>query len=228
MNNINQLFANNQAWVKEILDTNPDFFQALSQQQTPKFLWIGCSDSRVPANQITGLPPGEVFVHRNIANLMIHTDLNSLSVLQFAVDILKVEHIIVCGHYGCSGVLAALTHQRLGLVDMWLRHIKDVAEKHHAYLGDIYQLSQASNRTDANANDKHNKLCELNVVEQVKNTCNTNIVQDAWARGQNLTVHGIIYGVHNGLLQDLNMHATSLIELEQQYQHYLDILKNSA
>ncbi len=222
MTTIEQLFDNNKTWVKEILDTNPNFFQALSQQQTPKFLWIGCSDSRVPANQITGLPPGEVFVHRNIANLMIHTDLNSLSVLQFAVDILKVEHIIVCGHYGCSGVLAALTHQRLGLVDMWLRHIKDVAEKHSTYLGDVYQFNREDNVL---GNNKHNKLCELNVVEQVKNTCNTNIVQDAWARGQNLTVHGIIYGVHNGLLQDLHMHATSLAESNQQYENYLNKLK---
>jgi carbonic anhydrase len=209
---IQQLFQNNQEWVQQVLESDPEFFTRLTNQQTPKFLWVGCSDSRVPANQITGLAPGEVFVHRNIANLMVHTDLNALSVLQFAVDILQVEHVIICGHYGCSGVLAGLTNKRLGLVDVWLRHLKDVAYQHSNYLGTIHQ------------NQKHDRLCELNVVEQVKNTCHTNVVQDAWARGQKLSIHGIIYGIHDGLLRDLHMHIDNEEQLQTQYSSYIDSL----
>ena len=176
---------------------NPEFFLELARQQAPKYLWIGCADSRVPANQIVGLMPGELFVHRNVANLVIHTDLNCLSVLQFAVDILKVRHIIVCGHYGCSGVGAALRRDRLGLSDNWLRHVQDVAQKHERTLGSA---------TDAQAIDR---LCELNVVEQVGNVSCTTIVQDAFARGQELAVHGWIYGLHGGLLKDLIVTVTA-------------------
>ena len=213
---IQQLFENNKQWVEQVLKTDPEFFTRLTQQQTPKFLWIGCSDSRVPANQITGLTPGEVFVHRNIANLMVHTDLNALSVLQFAVDVLQVEHVIICGHYGCSGVLAGLTNKRLGLVDVWLRHLKDVAYQHSNYLGTIHQ------------SQKHDRLCEINVVEQVKNTCHTNVVQDAWARGQNLSIHGIIYGINDGLLRDLHMHIDNEEQLQLQYTNYIKSLSSSS
>jgi carbonic anhydrase len=185
------LLKNNRDWVERKFLEDPEFFTRLSQQQTPRFLWIGCSDSRVPANQIIGLEPGEVFVHRNIANVVVHTDLNCLSVIQFAVDVLKVEHIIVCGHYGCSGVHAALNRTRIGLADNWLRHVQDVAEQHEPYLGHI--------ATEL----RHDRLCELNVVEQVQNVCSTSVVQDAWFRGQALTVHGWVYGLKDGLLRDL-------------------------
>jgi carbonic anhydrase len=188
-----KLLENNKEWVHKRLADDPAFFSRLTHQQTPQFLWIGCSDSRVPANEITGLAPGEVFVHRNIGNVVVHTDLNCLSVLQFAVDVLKVRHIIVCGHYGCSGVGAALSRVRLGLVDNWLRHIQDVAEVHGAYLGSIAQAARA----DA--------LCELNVIDQVQNVCRTSVVQDAWARGQTLFVNGWVYGVADGTLRDLNV-----------------------
>ena len=193
MKTLKHLFENNRAWSEGIREVKPDFFLELSRQQSPKYLWIGCSDSRVPANQIVGLAPGELFVHRNIANLVIHTDLNCLSVMQFAVDILKVRHIIVCGHYGCSGVGAALRRERLGLSDNWLRHVRDVHQKHGESLRDLAE-PQALDR-----------LCELNVIEQVNNVCCTTIAQDAWARGQELAVHGWIYGLHGGLLQDLNV-----------------------
>jgi carbonic anhydrase len=185
------LLDNNREWVKKRLADDPAFFSRLSTQQSPQFLWIGCSDSRVPANQIIGLEPGEIFVHRNIANVVVHTDLNCLSVLQFAVDVLKVRHIIVCGHYGCSGVGAALSRVRLGLVDNWLRHVQDVADQHGAYLG---ALAQAQ-RPDA--------LTELNVIDQVENLCRTSVVQDAWARGQPLFVNGWVYGLSDGLIRDL-------------------------
>ena len=191
METLGHLFDNNKAWADRIRKQDPEFFPNLAQQQSPTYLWIGCSDSRVPANQIVGLAPGELFVHRNLANLVVHTDLNCLSVMQFAVDILKVRHVIVCGHYGCSGVQAALRRDRLGLSDNWLRHVQDVREKHPEGLGD-----------DAEASDR---LCELNVIEQVANVCHTTIARDAWERGQELTVHGWIYGLHDGLLRDLNV-----------------------
>ena len=192
MQTLGHLFDNNKAWAARIRQQDPEFFATLSHQQSPKYLWIGCSDSRVPANQIVGLSPGELFVHRNIANLVVHTDLNCLSVMQFAVEILKVEHIIVCGHYGCSGVQAALRGDRLGLSDNWLRHIQDVRQKHE--------------KTLANAGgEASDRLCELNVTEQVANVRDTTIARDAWERGQELAVHGWIYGLHDGLLRDLNV-----------------------
>ena len=193
MRTLSHLFLNNEAWATRITRHDPQFFAKLSRQQSPDHLWIGCSDSRVPANEIVGLLPGELFVHRNIANVVVHTDLNCLSVIQFAVDILKVRHIIVCGHYGCSGVQAALRHDRLGLSDNWLRHVKDVREKHERWLME---------RADA---DRSDRLCELNVIEQVMNVCQTTIALDAWERGQDLAVHGWIYGLHNGLLHDLHV-----------------------
>ena len=193
METLEHLFENNRSWSEGIRRAQPGFFLELAQQQAPKYLWIGCSDSRVPANQIVGLMPGELFVHRNVANLVIHTDLNCLSVLQFAVDILKVRHIIVCGHYGCGGVGAALRRERLGLSDNWLRHVQDVHEKH----GDAL-----SGLAEAQAVDR---LCELNVIQQVSNVARTTILQDAWARRQELAVHGWIYGLHGGLLRDLEV-----------------------
>jgi carbonic anhydrase len=193
METLDHLFEQNRAWSEGIRQVTPDFFLELARQQAPKYLWIGCSDSRVPANQIVGMAPGELFVHRNIANLVIHTDLNCLSVLQFAVDILKVRHIIVCGHYGCSGVGAALRRERLGLSDNWLRHVQDIHQKHEQSL---------AGEAEARALDR---LCELNVIEQVSNVERTTIVQDAWARGQELAVHGWIYGLHGGLLTDLEV-----------------------
>jgi carbonic anhydrase len=191
---LSQLFANNRAWAAEMTRDDPDFFRRLSCQQAPQYLWIGCSDSRVPANQIVGLLPGEMFVHRNVANVVVHTDLNCLSAIQFAVEVLRVGHIIVCGHYGCGGVLAALRDDKLGLIDNWLRHVQDVRSKHHA------QLEAFS--TEAM---RHDRLCELNVVEQVVNVSQTTVVRDAWAKGQELTVHGWIYDLRDGLLQDLGM-----------------------
>jgi carbonic anhydrase len=188
------LFKKNEIWAERIRAQQPDFFEQLAKQQNPKFLWIGCSDSRVPANEIVGLMPGEVFVHRNIANVVVHTDLNCLSVIQFAVDVLKVEHIMVVGHYGCGGVRAALFGDRLGLVDNWLHHVNDVRDKHIEALQAI-GLSNA--RVD--------RLCELNVIEQVANVCQTTIVRDAWERGQDLAVHGWVYGLKDGLLRDLNV-----------------------
>jgi carbonic anhydrase len=194
MRTLNHLFEKNKAWAERIRRKDPDFFLELSRQQAPEYLWIGCADSRVPANEIVDLLPGELFVHRNIANLVVHTDLNCLSVMQFAVDLLKVRHIIVCGHYGCSGVLAALRRDRLGLSDNWLRHLQDLRQKHQESLAKIGNASQAARR-----------LCELNVIEQVANVCQTTIALDAWERGQELTVHGWIYGLEDGLLRDLNV-----------------------
>jgi carbonic anhydrase len=193
MRTLSKLFEKNRAWAAEIRDLDPDFFTNLSRQQSPEYLWIGCSDSRVPANQIVGLLPGELFVHRNIANLVVHTDLNCLSVMQFAVDILKVKHIIVCGHYGCSGVRAAFQRDRIGLSDNWLRHVQDVQAKHEKRLAGV-----------ASGNDACDRLCELNVIEQVSHVCQTTIARDAWARGQELHVHGWVYGIQDGLLRDLN------------------------
>jgi carbonic anhydrase len=192
LDDLNDLLANNRAWAADVTRHDPDFFERLAQQQTPKYLWIGCSDSRVPANQIVGLLPGEMFVHRNIANAVIHADLNCLSVVQFAVDVLKVEHIIVCGHYGCGGVLAALRDDKLGLVDNWLRHVQDVRFKHEK------ALEERSTETE-----KHRLLCELNAIEQVVNVSKTTIVRDAWARGQSLAVHAWIYDLADGIIRPL-------------------------
>jgi carbonic anhydrase len=195
---LTQLLENNRAWATEITRQDSDFFRQLATQQSPQYLWIGCSDSRVPANQIVGLVPGEMFVHRNVANLVVHTDLNCLSTIQFAVDVLRVGHIIVCGHYSCGGVLAALNDQKLGLIDNWLRHVQDVRAKHRAELDLL-----------ATESERHDRLCELNVIEQVANVSQTTVVRDAWARGQNLAVHGWIYGLSDGLLRDLEVTVTS-------------------
>ena len=206
MKKLKDLFEKNSDWAAKIKTDDPDFFIELSKQQSPKFLWIGCSDSRVPANQIVGLLPGELFVHRNVANVVVHTDLNCLSAVQFAVDVLKIEHIIICGHYGCGGVKAALMGERHGLVDNWLRHVQDVSLKHSENLDKI--------------SDNHlriNKLCELNVVEQVINVCQTTILQDAWERKHNISVHGWIYGINDGLLKDLNMCISDSLEINQTY-----------
>ena len=192
MRSLSHLFDNNRAWSERIRRASPDFFADLSRQQRPRYLWIGCADSRVPANEIVGLRPGELFVHRNIANVVVHTDLNCLSVMQFAVDVLKVEHIIVCGHYGCSGVAAALENRRVGLADNWLRHVQDVHSKHNAHVAGVSELPQRIDR-----------LCELNVIEQVANVCQTTIVGDAWERSQPLSVHGWVYGLEDGLVRDL-------------------------
>jgi len=206
METLNHLFAQNKTWAEGIRRRDPDFFLKLSQQQSPEYLWIGCSDSRVPANEIVGLLPGELFVHRNIANVVIHTDLNCLSVIQFAVDMLKVKHIIVVGHYGCSGVRAALRCERVGLADNWLQHVQDVGEKHQWRLSALLDEGARGDR-----------LCELNVIEQVANVCQTSIVRDAWARGQALTVHGWIYGLKDGLLRDLHCSARSPQEAGKSY-----------
>jgi carbonic anhydrase len=207
MRKLRHLFDNNEAWAGRIRRQNPEFFLKLSRQQSPAHLWIGCSDSRVPANEIVGLLPGELFVHRNIANIVVHTDLNCLSVMQFAVDILKVRHIIVCGHYGCSGVQAAFRRERIGLSDNWLRHVEDVRQKHERLLVDPQGEMSPSDR-----------LSELNVIEQAANVCQTTIVRDAWERGQELTVHGWIYGLKDGLLRDLNFTVSSLAETDSVYQ----------
>jgi carbonic anhydrase len=190
---LSHLFNSNREWAKRIELDKPGFFNKLSHQQTPKYLWIGCSDSRVPANEIIGLDPGEVFVHRNIANVVVHSDLNALSVIQFAVDHLKVEHIMVVGHYGCGGVLAALRGTRLGLVDNWLRHVQDVKLRHRHRLMHLC------------TNDQESTLVEMNVVEQVGNVALTNVMQDAWARGQNVSIHGWVYGLKDGLIKDLGV-----------------------
>ncbi|MBI5040017.1 MAG: carbonate dehydratase [Gammaproteobacteria bacterium] len=194
---LDHLFQNNIHWSERMTDQDPAFFQKLLNQQTPEYLWIGCADSRVPANEIVDLMPGELFVHRNVANVVVHTDLNCLSVLQYAVDVLKVKHIIVCGHYGCGGIRAALNNDRLGLIDNWLRHVQDVRKKYEAPL---LAIADDTHRSD--------KLCELNVVEQVVNVCETTIIQDAWARGQQVAVHSWIYGLNNGRVQDLGMCVT--------------------
>ncbi len=199
---LNHLLANNRAWAADMVRQDPDFFNRLVGIQAPEYLWIGCSDSRVPANQIVGLPPGEMFVHRNVANVVVHADLNCLSAIQFAVDSLRVGHIIVCGHYGCGGVLAALRDERLGLVDNWLRHVQDVQRKHQAALDAL--------PTEA---DRHHRLCELNVIEQVLNVSQTTVLREAWARGQSVTVHGWVYDVRDGLLQDLGLSVSGESEL---------------
>jgi carbonic anhydrase len=198
MDELSQLFAGNRAWAAAMVRQDPQFFERLSSQQSPRYLWIGCSDSRVPANQIAGLLPGEMFVHRNVANVVVHTDLNCLSTIQFAVEALRVGHIIVCGHYGCGGVLAALRDTRLGLIDNWLRHVQDVRGKHREQLDALPDEPQ-----------RHHRLCELNVIEQVVNVSQTTVVQDAWARGQALAVHGWIYDIRDGLLQDVGIAVTA-------------------
>lgn len=195
---LGELFEGNRAWAAAMRAREPGFFSRLLEQQTPQYLWIGCADSRVPANEILGLLPGDVFVHRNVANVVSHSDLNALSVMQFAVDALKVRHVIVVGHYGCGGVRAALLGQRVGLVDNWLRHVQDVRDKHHAW---IATLPDEATQLKA--------LCELNVLEQARNVCGTTVVRDAWARGQEVVVHGWVYGLHNGLLDDLRMTVQS-------------------
>lgn len=207
MINLAHLFKQNQAWADSIRQKNPNFFLELSRQQKPEYLWIGCADSRVPANEIVGLLPGELFVHRNIANVVVHTDLNCLSVLQFAVEVLKVRHVIITGHYGCSGVNAALTGDRIGLADNWLHHVQDVRMKHARRLECV--------RGDGSA--RGDRLCELNVIEQVANVCRTTVVRDAWLRGQELTVHGWIYGLKDGLLRDLKCSARNPEEAAHTY-----------
>ena len=203
---LSQLFANNRAWAAAMVRDDPEFFERLSHQQAPRYLWIGCSDSRVPANQIVGLLPGEMFVHRNVANVVVHTDLNCLSTIQFAVEVLGVEHVIVCGHYGCGGVLAALRDDKLGLIDNWLRHVQDVRRKHQAQIMAL--------QTEA---ERHRCLCELNVIEQVVNVSQTTVVREAWSRGQALAIHGWIYALRDGLLQDLDMCVTGEAELPDRF-----------
>lgn len=204
---LKHLFQNNQAWAERISARDPEFFLKLSRQQSPEYLWIGCSDSRVPANQIVGLLPGEVFVHRNVANVVVHTDLNCLSVLQFAVDVLRVKHVMVVGHYGCGGVVSALRNERLGLIDNWLRHVQDVRLKHQLMLESLASQSQQADR-----------LCELNVIEQAVNVCQTTVVQDAWARGQPLSVHGWIYGLLDGRIRELGFGVDSPDDVQPAYE----------
>jgi carbonic anhydrase len=214
MSAISKLLENNKKWAEDTSARKPDFFSTLAEQQSPDYLWIGCSDSRVPANQIVDLIPGQIFVHRNVANVVVHTDLNCLSVMQFAVDVLLVKHILVVGHYGCGGVITALKGRRLGLIDNWLRHVQDVRQKHADFLekaGD--EESQA------------NRLCELNVIEQVMNVCETTIVQDAWIRKQELTVHGLVYSLQDGIIHDLHISVGSLKEIKPAYQSALQRLQ---
>jgi carbonic anhydrase len=206
MRSLSHLFANNRAWSERIRRIDPEFFPGLSRQQRPRYLWIGCADSRVPANEIVGLLPGELFVHRNIANVVVHSDLNCLSVIQFAVDVLQIEHIIVCGHYGCSGVNAALQNQRVGLADNWLRHVQDVHSKHDVRVAAVADMPQRVDR-----------LCELNVIEQVANVCQATVVRDAWDRGQELAVHGWVYGLDDGLVRDLGTTVTNAGEGSASY-----------
>jgi len=211
------LFERNRAWAADVTARDPDFFRRLQNQQSPEYLWIGCSDSRVPANDIVGLLPGELFVHRNIANVVVHTDLNCLSVLQFAVDVLKVKHVIVCGHYGCSGIRASLKHERLGLIDNWLRHIQDIQMSHEATLLTVHDDAA---RADV--------LCELNVIEQVINICQTTIVDDAWSRGQPLSIHGWVYGLHDGRLRDLGMTVEGMEQVTPTYRSAIEATKERA
>ena len=202
---ITDLFAHNRAWAAQMERERPGFFTSLVKQQTPRYMWIGCSDSRVPANQITGLEPGEVFVHRNVANVVVHSDLNALSAIQFAVERLKVEHIMVVGHYGCSGVQAALEAARIGLADNWIRHIQDVRDRHRGLLENMAPEQRAA------------ALCDLNVIEQVVNVSVSTVMVDAWARGQKVSVHGWAFGVHDGLLQDLKMTVSSTDSIDPLY-----------
>jgi carbonic anhydrase len=205
MTDLNELFSRNREWALEMERKRPGFFTGLANQQRPQYMWIGCSDSRVPANEIIGLAPGEIFVHRNIANVVVHSDLNALSTIQFAVERLKVKHIMVVGHYGCSGVQAALEGARIGLADNWLRHIQDVRDRHRGLIEAVPEHARA------------NALCELNAIEQVVNVAQSTVLQDAWIRGQDITLHGWVYGVHDGLLQDLHMKITGSDVLEPLY-----------
>ena len=209
MRHLPELFRNNRLWADGHLAQNPNYFAELAHEQNPTYLWIGCADSRVPANEIVGLPPGELFVHRNVANVVVHTDLNCLSVLQFAVDVLRVPHVIVCGHYGCGGVAAAWRHEPVGLVDNWLRHVEDVAARH---------AEELTRLDDGAAVDR---LAELNVLEQAVNVCRTTVAQDAWRRAQPLTVHGWIYGLSDGLLRDLGFAVASSAEVDEAYRSAL-------
>ena len=202
MEDLQELLEKNIQWAEGIKASDPQFFNSLAQQQTPRFLWIGCSDSRVPATQLVGLKPGDMFVHRNVANVVVHTDFNCLSVLQFAVDVLNVNHVIVCGHYGCGGVKAAMDNLQLGLIDNWLRHVQDVMHSHNEELA---KIADDARRLD--------RLCELNVTEQVINVSRTTIVQNAWSRGQDLTIHGWIYAINDGLLRDLNISVRHPVEI---------------
>ncbi len=208
MAKLDRLLASNKEWADKINEDNPDFFANLSKQQNPEYLWIGCSDSRVPANQIVGLMPGEVFVHRNVANQVIHSDLNCLSAVQFAVEVLNVKHIIVTGHYGCGGVHAAYDNSRYGLVDNWLSHVKDV---HYKHMDELSKLNDV---------DARNRLCELNVMEQVRNLARTTVVRDAWQKGQELVLHGFVYGLHNGLINDLGIDIGSTDDLKAQFKRF--------
>lgn len=210
MNSLNDLLANNRRWADQVTTQDPTFFEKLSQQQAPQYLWIGCSDSRVPATQIVDLPPGEIFVHRNVANVVVHTDLNALSTIQFAVDVLKVKHILVVGHYGCGGVGAVLQHSRLGLIDNWLRHIGDVALKHPDKLDPAAAFAV-----------RHARLCELNAVEQAVNVCHSTVVREAWERGQTLAVHAWIYGLDNGRITDLGLDVRGHEQLPAAYGNVL-------
>ena len=213
MSSLTPLFAQNQIWARAQIARDPDYFKRLAAQQRPDYFWIGCADSRVPANEILGLPPGEVFVHRNVANVVVHTDFNCLSVMQFAVDVLKVKHVMVVGHYGCSGVHTALHAGRVGLADNWLRHVRDVADRHAAKLNAI-----------ADPVLRHDRLCELNAIEQVLHVCQTTIVEDAWARGQPLAVHALVYGLRDGLLRDLGMTVEQRPDLEARYENAVEAL----
>lgn len=206
MRTLKNLFENNRAWAQQMKSRQTDFFERLSQQQSPEYLWIGCSDSRLPPNEILGLMPGDLFVHRNVANVVVHTDFNCLSVMEYAIEALKIKHVIICGHYGCGGVQAALRNLELGLIDNWLRHVRDVHGKHEAFLNRVAEEPQ-----------RWDRLCELNIVEQVHNVCNTTIVQRAWKSGQQLSIHGWIYSLHDGLLRDLNICTTNAEESEQIY-----------
>ena len=211
---LENLFANNRAWSESMHAENPEFFSRLVNQQSPEYLWIGCSDSRVPANQIIGLAPGEVFVHRNIGNVVVHTDLNALSVIHYAVEMLRVKHILVVGHYGCGGVKAALYDNRTGLTDNWLRHVQDVRDRHEAILAAI---DDASERVD--------RLCELNAMQQVVNVCQTSVLREAWARGQGVTVHGWCYSLQNGLINDLKVSANSREEAMERYRDVVESMR---
>jgi carbonic anhydrase len=210
---LDDLFERNRAWAAATEARHPGFFTKLLQQQTPQYLWIGCADSRVPANELVGLLPGELFVHRNVANLVVHSDLNALSVIQFAVDALQVRHIIVVGHSNCGGVRAAMTNQRAGLVDNWLRHVQDVRDMHQGFLASLPEALRV------------NALVELNVLEQARNVCHTTVAADAWQRGQSVAVHGWVYGLHNGLLQDLGMTVGSAEQIQPAYAAALALMQ---
>ena len=217
MKDLPHLFENNRAWAQAISTEDPEFFSTLSRQQSPQYLWIGCADSRVPANEIVGLLPGELFVHRNVANVVVHTDLNCLSVIQYAVDVLKVTDIMVVGHYGCGGVIAALEQRPLGLVDNWLRHVQDVMRRHESVMGGL-----------ASVETRTRLLCELNVIEQVTNVCQTSMVQDAWSRGRPLAVHGWVYGLANGLLHDLEARVGPEDDLGTVYRRAVELAARRA